>query len=98
MENVAYVSEVPGSSFTVGDLVEAQLKCKDGSFEKVVGRITINWENKWLISVIEEGVDDEGTPWKDSHISYYLNDPKLAIKNIRVLEPGPWHAIVCGGK
>ena len=97
MESVNFFQVVPGSSFTIGDLVEAEFKTNDGSWELIKGRITNSWDNQMMFSQIIEGVDDEGKHWIDSHVSYYLGgDNKIEIRNSKVLEKGPWHKLICG--
>lgn len=97
MEEVNYFQVVPNSSFTIGDLVEAELKTKDGGWELMKGRITNSWNNQMMFSVIEEDTDDNGNSRIDSHISYYLwGDNKVETRNSKVLEKGPWHKLICG--
>jgi hypothetical protein len=97
MESVNFFQVVPNSSFTIGDLVEAEFKTNDGGWERIKGRITNSWDNQMMFSQIIEGVDDEGKPWVDSHVSYYLwGDKKIEIRNTKVLEKGPWHKLICG--
>lgn len=97
MEEVNFFQVAPGSSFIIGDLIEAEFKTKDDEWKLMKGRITNSWDNQMMFSQIEEGVDDEGKSWVDSHISYYLwGDNKIEIRNSKVLEKGPWHNLICG--
>ena len=58
METTNYMLVVPGSSFTIGDLIEVEIKDADGNWDLVRGRITNDVNNAMLISILE--VDENG--------------------------------------
>lgn len=97
METINYMQVVPHSAFTIGDLIEAEIQNKDGTWEVRKGRITNDWQNNWQFALIEENVDDEGKPWQACHCLFNLDDEKsIKYRNPKVIEQGPWHRLLCG--
>ena len=58
METTNYMLVVPGSSFTIGDLIEVEIKDADGNWNLTRGRITNDVNNAMLITILE--VDENG--------------------------------------
>lgn len=97
MESVNYMQAVPHSAFTIGDIIEVEVEGTAGNWITKKGRITNDWENHWLFSVIEESEDELGNPIKSSNISYYMDDKKsFNYRNPKIIEQGPWHYLLCG--
>lgn len=96
MESVNYMEIIPHSTYTIGDLIEIEVKDRDGNWVTKKGRVTNNWNNEWLFALIEEGIDDYGELWQDCHQLYRLDDEKFEKRNVKVIEQGPWHSILCG--
>lgn len=96
MESINYMHVVPHSAFTIGDLIEIEIKDRNGNWVTRKGRVTNNWKNEWLFALIEEGVDDYGEPWQDCHQLYRLDDEKFERRNVKIIEQGPWHYLLCG--
>lgn len=94
METTNYMLVVPGSSFTVGDLIEVEIKDADGNWNLTRGRITNDVNNAMLITILE--VDENGNLNFDAggFTSFHLKD--LEMRNSKVLEKGPWHKLICG--
>lgn len=94
MESVNFFQVVPGSSFTIGDLIEVEIKNADGDWDLVRGRITNSVDNAMSITIIE--VDENGNLNFDAggFTSFHLKD--LEMRNSKVLERGPWHKLICG--
>ena len=94
METTDYMQEIPNSSFTVGDLIEVEIKDADGNWNLMRGRITNDVNNAMLITILE--VDENGNLNFDAggFTSFHLND--LEMRNSKILERGPWHNIICG--
>ena len=88
METTDYMQEIPNSSFTVGDLIEVEIKnSSDGSWSLKKGRVVNDLNNSMMLGVLENV--DVG-----SYTSFYLTG--LEMRNIKILEKGPWHNIICG--
>lgn len=87
------MQEIPNSSFTVGDLIEVEIKDADGNWNLMRGRITNDVNNDMLITILEV---DEGNLNFDAggFTSFHLND--LEMRNSKILERGPWHKLICG--
>lgn len=94
METTNYMLVVPGSSFTIGDLIEVEIKDADGNWNLTRGRITNDVNNAMLITILE--VDENGNLNFDAggFTSFHLKD--LEMRNSKVLEKGPWHNLICG--
>lgn len=94
METTNYMLVVPGSSFTIGDLIEVEIKDADGNWNLTRGRITNDVNNAMLITILE--VDENGNSNFDAggFTSFHLKD--LEMRNSKVLEKGPWHKLICG--
>lgn len=94
METTNYMQVVPNSSFTIGDLIEVEIKNADGNWGLVRGRITNSVDNAMSITILE--VDENGNLNFDAggFTSFHLND--LEMRNSKVLERGPWHKFICG--
>lgn len=94
METTNYMLVVPGSSFTIGDLIEVEIKDADGNWNLTRGRITNDVNNAMLITILE--VDESGNLNFDAggFTSFHLKD--LEMRNSKVLEKGPWHNLICG--
>lgn len=88
------MQEIPNSSFTVGDLIEVEIKDVDGNWNLVRGRITNSVDNAMSITILE--VDENGNLNFNAggFTSFHLND--LEMRNSKILERGPWHNIICG--
>ena len=94
METTGYMKVVPKSSFTIGDLIEVEIKDADGNWNLTRGRITNDVNNDMLITILE--VDENGNLNFDAggFTSFYLCD--LEMRYSRVLERGPWHKLIYG--
>ena len=94
METTGYMQVIPNSSFTVGDLIEVEIKNADGNWDLVRGRITNSVDNAMSITIIE--VDENGNLnfGAGGFTSFHLKD--LEMRNSKVLERGPWHKLICG--
>ena len=94
METTDYMQVIPNSSFTVGDLIEVEIKNTDGNWDLVRGRITNSVDNAMSITILE--VDENGNLNFDAggFTSFHLKD--LEMRNSKVLERGPWHKFICG--
>lgn len=94
METTNYMLVVPGLSFTIGDLIEVEIKDADGNWNLTRGRITNDVNNAMLITILE--VDENGNLNFDAggFTSFHLKD--LEMRNSKVLEKGPWHNLICG--
>ena len=88
------MQEIPNSSFTVGDLIEVEIKDADGNWNLTRGRITNDVNNDMIITILE--VDENGNLNFNAggFTSFHLND--LEMRNSKILERGPWHNIICG--
>lgn len=88
------MQEIPNSSFTIGDLIEVEIKDADGNWNLMRGRITNDVNNAMLITILE--VDENGNLNFDAggFTSFHLKD--LEMRNSKVLEKGPWHNLICG--
>ena len=88
------MQEIPNSSFTIGDLIEVEIKNADNNWDFVRGRITNDVNNAMLITILE--VDENGNLNFNAggFTSFHLND--LEMRNSKILERGPWHNIICG--
>ena len=94
METTDYIQVIPNSSFTIGDLIEVEIKNADGNWDLARGRITNSVDNAMSITIIE--VDENGNLNFDAggFTSFHLKD--LEMRNSKVLERGPWHKLICG--
>lgn len=94
METTNYMLVVPSSSFTIGDLIEVEIKDADGNWNLTRGRVTNDVNNAMLITILE--VDENGNLNFDAggFTSFHLKD--LEMRNSKVLEKGPWHNFICG--
>lgn len=94
METTNYMLVVPGLLFTIGDLIEVEIKDADGNWNLTRGRITNDVNNAMLITILE--VDENGNLNFDAggFTSFHLKD--LEMRNSKVLEKGPWHNLICG--
>ena len=88
------IQEIPNSSFTIGDLIKAEIKNTDGNWDLVRGRVTNDVNNAMLITILE--VDENGNLNFDAggFTSFHLKD--LEMRNVKVLEKGPWYNLICG--
>lgn len=87
METTDYMQEIPNSSFTVGDLIEVEIKNPVGGWILKKGRVINDLNNSMMLGVLENV--DVG-----SYTSFYLTG--LEMRNVKVLEKGPWHNLICG--
>ena len=87
METTDYMQEIPNSSFTVGDLIEVEIKNPVGGWILKKGRVINDLNNSMMLGVLENV--DVG-----SYTSFYLKG--LEMRNVKVLEKGPWHNLICG--
>lgn len=87
METTDYMQVIPNSSFTIGDLIEVEIKNLIGGWILKKGRIINDINNSMMLGVLEN--TDVG-----SYTSFYLNG--LEMRNVKVLEKGPWHNLICG--
>lgn len=94
METTNYMLVVPSSSFTIGDLIEVEIKDADGNWNLTRGRITNDVNNAMLITILE--VDENGNLnfSAGGFTSFYLCD--LEMRYPKVLERGPWHKLIYG--
>ena len=94
METTDYIQVIPNSSFTIGDLIEVEIKNANGNWDLVRGRITNSVDSAMSITIIE--VDENGNLNFDAggFTSFHLKD--LEMRNSKVLERGPWHKLICG--
>lgn len=94
METTDFMQEIPNSSFTIGDLIEVEIKNAKGLWDLVKGRITNDVNNAMLITILE--VDENGNLNFNAggFTSFHLKN--LEMRNVKILEKGPWHKFICG--
>lgn len=87
METTDYMQVIPNSSFTVGDLIEVEIKNPIGGWILKKGRVMNDLNNSMMLGVLEN--TDIG-----SYTSFYIKG--LEMRNVKVLEKGPWHKFIYG--
>ena len=87
METTDYMQVIPNSSFTIGDLIEVEIKNPIGGLILKKGRVINDINNSMMLGVLEN--TDVG-----SYTSFYIKG--LEMRNVKVLEKGPWHNLICG--
>lgn len=87
METTDYMQVIPNSSFTIGDLIEVEIKNPIGGWILKKGRVINDINNSMMLGVLEN-TD------VSSYTSFYIKG--LEMRNVKVLEKGPWHNLIYG--